>query len=113
MSVTKNGCVRCDWCGKLSKNKQGEYTKPDGVNAGYIHQPEWERFPEGRSDLSSIPSNNDICEECAEDCCPACGDTSIVRTTPTVAGPGGWGGRCKKCAFVWGLPGTTTEPLAS
>ena len=34
--------VRCDWCGKFANNESGEYRKPDGVSAGYIHQPEWE-----------------------------------------------------------------------
>ena len=100
MSVTKNKCVRCDWCGKLSNNALGEYTKPDGVCAGYIHMPDWCRNEDGSA---KGDDGRDICEECAEDRCPSCGSESIVRTTPTVAGPAGWGGRCKTCGFVWGL----------
>lgn len=61
MSVTKNKCVRCDWCGKLSRHDLGEYEKPDG-SAGYIHSPDWERNPDG----SYKPGcgHKDICEEC-------------------------------------------------
>lgn len=102
MSMTKNKCVRCDWCGKLSNNRNGEYTRPDGRSAGYIHQPEWERFPGGDATAHNLSTDNDICEECAEDRCPACGSGSLVRTTPSVAGPTGWGGRCKACHFTWG-----------
>jgi hypothetical protein len=102
VSLTKNRCVRCDWCGKLSNTDDGYYQRPDG-SAGYIHQPERERFPAGDPTQPSVPSDNDICEECAEDRCPACGSEQIVRTTPTVAGPAGWGGRCKACKFIWGM----------
>ncbi len=55
MSIAKNRACRCDWCGKLSRNQFGEYTRPDGVSAGYIHGPDWDR--EGPLD---------ICEECAD-----------------------------------------------
>lgn len=110
MSLTKNKCVRCDWCGKLSNSRDGYYKRPDGT-AGRIIQPEWVRFPGGdptasRTDRTEPHPDDakDICDECAEDRCPACGDTAIVRTTPTVAGPAGWGGRCKACQFAWGLP---------
>jgi hypothetical protein len=92
MSRMKNGSIRCDWCGKLTRSRDGEYTKPDGVSAGYIHSPDWEK-----------DGPMEICEECAEDRCPFCGSEKIVKTTPSVPGPGGWGGRCKACAKSWGL----------
>jgi hypothetical protein len=85
--------ARCDWCGKFSRNNSGEYTKPDGVSAGYIHAPPWD-----------ADSDNDICEECANDLCPFCGSACIVKTTPAIPGPNGWGGRCKACAKWWGMP---------
>lgn len=65
MSMTKNKCVRCDWCGKLSRSPIGEYTKPDGVSAGYIHQPDWFLNQDGSD--KGIDDGSDICEECAED----------------------------------------------
>ncbi len=102
MSLTKNRAVRCDWCGRLSRNPNGEYAKTDGT-AGYIVQPEWERFPGGDPTATSVPSSSDICEECAADLCPACGSAEIVKTTPVVAGPMGWGGRCKSCNHQWGM----------
>lgn len=43
------------------------------------------------------------------DRCPACGSKEIVRTTPGVAGPTGWGGRCKSCKHCWGMPEISTE----
>jgi hypothetical protein len=95
--------VRCDYCGKIANNENGEYTRPDGVSAGYIHQPEWERFPGGRTDASSLQSSNDICEECAAGLCPFCGSNRIVHTHPAVPGPDGWGGRCKACEKMWSL----------
>lgn len=76
MSRTKNGATRCDWCGKLTRSKDGEYLKPDGVSAGYIVQPEWLRFPGGDPTQPNIPTELDICEECFEARCPLCGDTS-------------------------------------
>jgi hypothetical protein len=95
--------VRCDWCGRFSNNPNGEYTRPDG-SAGYIVQPEWERFPGGDPTVASTPStpsNNDICEECSAGSCPTCGSYMIVRVTPAVPGPDGWGGRCKTCGHSW------------
>jgi len=105
MSRMKNGSIRCDWCGRLTRNENGEYTKPDGVSAGYIVQPEWQRFPGGRTDVGSIPSEDDICEECAANRCSGCGSDLIVRATPSGGvGPFGWGGRCKACGYEWGMP---------
>ena len=103
MSRMKNMAIRCDWCGKLTRSRDGEYVRPDG-SAGYIVQPEWERFPGGRTDNGSIPSENDICEECAANLCPACGSEAVVTITPTIPGPAGWGGRCKACSHIWGMP---------
>lgn len=114
MSLTKNKCVRCDWCGKLTRDRDAHYLKPDGVNYGRIVQPEWVRFPGGDPTAEMVPhpdEEKDICEECAADLCPACGSPKIVRTTPTVAGPTGWGGRCKACQFVWGLPAVELPPV--
>lgn len=101
MSVTWNKCVRCDWCGRLSRNRLGEYTKPDGVSAGYIRQPDWFRNEDGSNRYTD--DGTDICEECAADRCPGCGSDQIVTTTPTVPGPAGWGGRCKACNHHWGM----------
>ena len=103
MSRPKNGCTRCDWCGKLTRDRDAHYLKPDGVNYGRIVQPEWTRFPGGEETAGSMPDDRDICEECAEDHCPACGSERIVRLTPTMPGPSGWGGRCKACGWQWGL----------
>lgn len=102
MSLTKNKRTRCDWCGKLTSDNLGHYLKPDGRNYGRIVQPEWERFPGGNPTADSVQSTNDICEECAENHCPACGSDDIVSLTPTTPGPVGWGGRCKTCRFEWG-----------
>ncbi len=101
MSRTRNNAIRCDWCGRLTRNVNGEYTRPDGVSAGYIVQPEWERFPGGVTTDGSIESNNDVCEECAAGRCPACGSAAIVQITPAVPGPDGFGGRCKDCGHEW------------
>lgn len=103
MSLMKNGSIRCDWCGKLTRSDRGEYLKPDGVSAGYIVQPEWERFPGGDMKADSIRSTNDICEECADSLCPFCGSSQIVKPTPAIAGPVGWGGRCKACHKSWSI----------
>lgn len=35
MSQTANGAVRCDGCGRISRNPIGEYQNPDG-SLGYI-----------------------------------------------------------------------------
>ena len=94
MSLTKNNCVRCDWCGRLSRAELGEYLRPDGVTAGYIHAPDWDK--EGELD---------ICCECADGRCPGCGGDSVVRITPGIAGPVGWGARCKTCGHQWKLVG--------
>lgn len=109
MSQTRNGGIRCDWCGRLTRNRSGEYTRPDGVSAGYIVQPEWERFPGGDPTRESIPSERDICEECAADRCPGCGSGRIVHQSPATPGAVGWGGRCKACGFSWGLPAPALE----
>lgn len=103
MSRMKNSGIRCYWCGKLTRDQNGYYRRPDGT-AGYIHQPEWERFLGGDPTQPSIPSTNDICEECSDDICPMCGSDQIVHTTPCVPGPVGWGGRCKACGKSWGMP---------
>jgi hypothetical protein len=100
MSRAKNGSVRCDWCGRLSRSPDCAYTRPDG-SAGYIVQPEWERFPGGDPTADSIQSTNDICEECAGNLCPACGSDAVVNLTPAAPGPSGWGGRCKACGHQW------------
>lgn len=102
MSLTKNGCTRCDWCGKLSNNKLGEYTKPDGACVGYINQPEWYRTESGAD--KGIDDGSDICEECEDNRCPGCGSDQIVHMRPGIAGPLGWGGRCKACKYEWGMP---------
>lgn len=110
MSRTRNNAVRCDWCGKLSRDPDSAYRKADGTT-GYIVQPEWERFPGGDHTADSVPSNNDICEECAANRCPACGTDSIVSVTPAMAGPDGFGGRCKSCNHQWSLPASNgTRP---
>jgi hypothetical protein len=102
MSRTANNGTRCDWCGRISRAKDCGYTKPDGT-AGYIVQPEWQRFPGGDHTADSIPSSDDICEECASNRCPGCGSDQIVHKSPVVAGPTGWGGRCKACKHEWGM----------
>jgi hypothetical protein len=50
MTLTKNGAVRCDDCGKLSRHPMGEYLKPDG-SVGYINS-------KGQN------SDKDYCDEC-------------------------------------------------
>jgi len=95
MSLAKNGSIRCDWCGRLTGNKDGEYTAPDGASAHYIRQPEWERFPGGRTDVGSVESDRDICEECESNKCLGCGSGQIVKLRP-------WGGKCSDCGFCWG-----------
>jgi hypothetical protein len=96
MSIFKTTGVRCDWCGKISMNAHGEYTKPDGISCGYINMPEWMRE-------NGTDDGSDICEECAAGRCPKCGSDQVVQTTPVVAGPVGWGGRCKACGGRWGM----------
>ena len=86
---------RCDWCGKIANNPDGEYERPvrneRGCKlAGHIHAPHWDQ--EG---------SDDICEECASDLCPYCGSPEVVRVTPASPGPVGWGGRCKACNKEW------------
>lgn len=105
MSAVRNG-VRCDWCGKIANNLLGEYLDPRGrVSARYIHSPDWDK-----------ESGMDICEECAENRCSFCGSDKIVRQTPTVAGPIGWGYRCKECnrvvsfAFIEPIPSDCLPP---
>lgn len=109
MSRFKGKGVRCDWCGKFSNNENGEYTKSDGISAGYIVQPEWERFPGGDHAVPSLQSDKDICEECADDLCRFCGSDLIVRQTPVVAGPHGWGYRCKTCGKATSISVTVDE----
>lgn len=110
MSRTRNGCIRCDWCGRLTRDKDAHYRKPDGTY-GVVVQPEWTRFPGGDPTVPSIPDDRDICEECAADLCPGCGGGRIVRTTPAAPGPTGWGGRCKDCDHTWGVPTSPGEDL--
>lgn len=57
--------VRCDFCGKIANNPDGEYTKPGTDNqVAYIHgPPEWERNPDGSTKPNA--TDRDICEECA------------------------------------------------
>jgi hypothetical protein len=100
MSQTKNGCLRCDWCGKLTRSKSCEYVKANG-SAGYINQPEWERFPGGdptKPGPNGPDADKDICEECAEKHCCACGSTAIVVPDPAV-----WAGHCETCGYRWSL----------
>ena len=33
--------------------------------------------------------------------CPQCGSAKLVLRTPVVAGPIGWGARCKDCGHHW------------
>lgn len=47
--------VRCDWCGKIANNANGEYVGTDGT-AKYIHAPDWDK-----------DGGADICEECANE----------------------------------------------
>jgi hypothetical protein len=89
VSRNKNNSIRCDFCGKLTNSQDGYYEKPDG-SAGYIHSPDWDK-----------DGPIDTCEECAEARCPFCGSQRIVHKTPVVAGPYGWGGRCKDCGKSW------------
>lgn len=98
MSQFRKHGVRCDWCGKFSSHRSGEYTKPDGVSCGYIHIPEWEREHD---------QGHDICEECEANRCPKCGGDKVVKITPATPGPDGWGGRCKECCHRWEMP----EPI--
>jgi hypothetical protein len=50
MTATRNGAVRCDGCGRLSRAPLGAYTQPDG-SAGYINS-------QGRN------ISEDYCDEC-------------------------------------------------
>lgn len=56
MSLTANNAIRCDVCGKISRNPIGEYTRPD-KSAGYIRPMEF-------IDPTDL-SDQDICDECA------------------------------------------------
>lgn len=110
MSQFGNRGVRCDWCGKFSTGPSGEYTKPNGISAGYIRQPEWEReHVDANGKHAPIDSDNDICEECAGDCCTFCGSDQLVRITPLTPGPTGWGYRCKACSKQWMIPAPVDE----
>ena len=91
MSRMKNLTIKCDYCGKFTRNEDGYYKKKDGT-AGYIHSPDWDK-----------DGAFDTCEECAANRCPKCASLIIVHTTPATAGPNGWGGRCKSCGFTWGF----------
>jgi hypothetical protein len=62
MSLIRNGSCRCDWCGRLSRNQLGQYTRGDG-SAGYIHSPDWDK-----------DGAQDICEECSEKRNPETGE---------------------------------------
>lgn len=81
----KEGC-RCDWCGKFTNNRNGEYTKPNG-NAGYIHSPDWDKN-----------GSDDVCEECAGLLCPHCGSGGIVSASETPLRV-----QCKDCGRYWSL----------
>lgn len=95
MSAFGKRGVRCDWCGRFSANRGGEYTKPGTVGgAAYIHQ----AF-HGDDD-----NGTDICEECRDGVCPKCRSEKVVKITPAIPGPDGWGGRCKVCGFGWEMP---------
>jgi hypothetical protein len=62
MSATANNGVRCDGCGRISRNPLGEYRKPDG-SAGYIlGTPFW--------DETSTDDDQDYCEECGRELQP-------------------------------------------
>jgi DNA-directed RNA polymerase subunit RPC12/RpoP len=45
--------------------------------------------------------------------CPVCGSARVVKITPTVPGPNGWGGRCKDCGSRWDddLPPDEFDPI--
>lgn len=58
MSLCKNGSVRCDVCGKLSRGKLGEYTRKDGL-PGTIWSVESAGF-------TNLPASNDVCDDCIE-----------------------------------------------
>jgi hypothetical protein len=60
MSLAKNSSVRCDWCGRLSRNALGEYVRPDG-SAGYIGCPDWAKEDAAGDD------GRDICTDCEMD----------------------------------------------
>lgn len=49
--------VRCDWCGKISNNASGEYTRQDGVTAGYIRM---------MLDRNGQDDGRDRCDDCKE-----------------------------------------------
>jgi hypothetical protein len=53
---------RCNYCGKFTTSRDGEYTRPDG-SAGYMHDPVWAKGTE-----------LDTCEECSEKRCWVCGE---------------------------------------
>jgi hypothetical protein len=105
MSMFGKQGVRCDWCGKFSADRFGEYRKPDGIHFGRIRQPEWEReHYDADGKHAPIDSEFDICEECAANLCPNCGSDQVVRVTPMTPGPDGWGGWCKACEKRWSMP---------
>lgn len=57
MTAVANGAVRCDGCGKISRNPLGEYVRKDGTTA-YILA---EEFYDG----TAVGSIKDFCVECA------------------------------------------------
>ena len=57
MTAMKNGGVRCDVCGRLSRDPLGYYQNRDG-SSGCIR----EAAQQGRPDL---PANADVCDHCA------------------------------------------------
>jgi hypothetical protein len=105
MSTFGKHGVRCDWCGKISNHPRGEYVRPvrnehgDRLT-GYITMRK----------IGGEDFGNDICQECAADLCPFCASDQIVRVTPAMPGPEGWGGRCKACGERWSMP---TPPTSS
>mgnify|MGYP007083471541 CR=1 FL=1 len=77
MSLMRNGTIRCDRCGKWSRHKQGEYTKPDG-SAGNINS-------------KGLNGVEDWCEECAAVLWPSESDwLAALAAADAAAERAGW-----------------------
>jgi hypothetical protein len=88
MSLFRKTGVRCDFCGKFTRDRQGHYQRADG-SWGVIVQPEWERFPLGDSSnriRAAVSSGRDICDDCAAKRCLFCGAEEIQVLSSPPAG---------------------------
>lgn len=63
-SLTRYG-VRCDDCGRIANNPNGEYTRPDGT-AGYINDSSFPEDENGQRISNAGGRSLDRCEECAD-----------------------------------------------